>query len=86
MQWVMSVIAIWTAAIALAGIVAVFTVPRSPPLFAIAAAAALAAHACLLLTAILASGFSRFTLGVWPAIVMAAIVGAWSLLPREQSA
>ena len=42
---------------------------------------ALAAHGCLLLTAILASGFSRFTQGVWPAIVMAAAFGLWSLLP-----
>jgi hypothetical protein len=86
MQWVTGIIAIWTAAIALAGIISAFRVPRLPPLFAIAATSALAAHGCLLLTAILASGFSRFTQGVWPAIVMGAVLGLWSLLPRDQSA
>jgi hypothetical protein len=77
MQWAMSTIAIWTLAIAVVGIYAAVAMPPLPPLFTIAASSALAAHGCLLLTALLASGFSRFTLGVWPAIVMAAVCGVY---------
>ena len=81
MQWAIGIVGIWTAAIALTGIVAALAIPRLPPLFTIAAVSALAAHSCLLLTAILASGFSRFTQGVWPALVMAAVVGAyWAVM------
>jgi len=81
MQWAIGIVGIWTAAIALMGIVAALAIPRLPPLFTIAAMSALAAHGCLLLTAILASGFSRFTQGVWPAIVMAAVFGAyWAVM------
>jgi hypothetical protein len=76
-QWVMTLVAIWTMAIAMAGIYAAASRRTWPPLFTIAAAAALAAHGCLLLTALLASGFSRFMLGVWPAIVTAAVVGLY---------
>ena len=77
MQWAIGIVGIWTAAIALAGIAAALAIPRVPPLFTIAAVAALTAHGCLLLTAILASGFSRFTQGVWPAIAMAAVFGVY---------
>jgi hypothetical protein len=48
--------------------------------------AALAAHGCLVFTATLAAGFSRFTLGLWPAIVAAACFGVWSLLPARVTA
>ncbi len=85
MQWVMTVVGIWTGAIAIAGILAL-AMHRPSPLFAVAAVSALAAHGCLLLTAILASGFSRFTQGVWPAIVMAAVFGLWSALPGRVTA
>src|SRR4030095_12710448 len=67
MQWAIGIVGIWTGAIALMGIVgfwtaplpliaivAAFVIPRLPPLFTIAAVSALAAHSCLLLTAILA--------------------------------
>ena len=86
MQWLMTVAAIWTGAIAVAGILALLAMRRLSPLFAIAAVSALSAHGCLLLTAILASGFSRFTQGVWPAIVMAAVFGLWSALPARLTA
>jgi hypothetical protein len=88
MQWMMGAAAIWTLAIAVVGVYAAIARPRHgygglPPLFIVAASAALAAHGSLLLTALLASGFARFTLGIWPAIVMAAVFGAWALLaPR----
>jgi hypothetical protein len=39
---------------------------------------ALTVHAGLLLTALLAAGFSRFLLGLWPAIVVACAFAAWS--------
>jgi len=42
-----------------------------------ASVSALAAHGGLLLTSLLAAGFSRFTIGVWPAIVTAAITGLY---------
>ena len=89
LQWMMSAAAIWTLAIAVVGVYAAGAHLRQgdggqavplPPLFAAAASAALAAHGSLLLTALLASGFARFTLGIWPAIVMAAAFGAWALL------
>jgi hypothetical protein len=83
MQWLMTAVAIWTGAIAAAGVIGVFTATRLPPPFAIAAIAALSAHGCLLLTAVLATGFSRFTLGVWPAIAMALVFGIWAVLPAR---
>jgi hypothetical protein len=48
-----------------------------------ASVSALAAHGGLLLTSLLAAGFSRFTIGIWPAIITAAIVGASSLINRR---
>jgi hypothetical protein len=86
MQWAMNVLAIWTGAIAIFGVVAAVARRRLTPVLAMAAASALAAHGCLLLTAILASGFSRFTQGVWPAIVMATVFGLWSVLPARVTA
>lgn len=47
---------------------------------AVASLAALAAHGSLLFTALLAAGFSRFMLGVWPAIMTAMLFGGyWAL-------
>jgi hypothetical protein len=80
MQIAITAVAIWTAGIALATLVAIVLAMPLPPLFAIAGTAALAAHGGLLLTAALAAGFSRFTLGLWPAIVTAAVVGAYCAL------
>lgn len=79
MQWVMTAVAIWTGAIAVAGVVGAFAATRLTPPFAIATLAALSAHGCLLLTALLATGFSRFTIGVWPAIVLASAYGLWAV-------
>jgi hypothetical protein len=82
-QTVITVVELWTAAFALAGLIGLATRRHLPPLLAIAATAALAAHGSLLLTATLAAGFSRFTLGVWPAIVAATLFGLWSILPAR---
>jgi hypothetical protein len=85
-QWVVTMLAMWTALLAAAGLIGVVMPEKISPILTIAAVAALAAHACLLLTAATAAGFARFTLGIWPAIVTAALCGAWALLRREQSA
>lgn len=81
LQWLMSAVAMWTLAIAAAATVAALARPQLPKLCAIAATAALATHGGLLLTAILATGFARFTQGLWPAIVMAAVFGLyWAVM------
>lgn len=81
-QIAINVIAIWTAGLAVLGLIGALASPQLPPMLAAASTAALAAHGGLLFTAALAAGFSRFTLGLWPAIVMASVFGLWSLLPR----
>jgi hypothetical protein len=69
------------------GIVAALLIPRLPPLFTIAAVSALAAHSCLLLTALLASGFSRIHSGRLAVIVMAAVSSACGrVLPARVTA
>ena len=77
MQWGISALAILTAALALTGLVAALTGRPLPPALAIACLAALAAHGGLLFTALLAAGFSRFMIGLWPAITTAAFFGLW---------
>lgn len=86
MQIAITTVAIWTAALALVGLIGAIASPPLPPPVAIAATAALAAHGGLLLTALLAAGFSRFTLGLWPAIVTATLAGIWSVLPARFTA
>lgn len=86
MQWVMTAAGIWTGAIAAVGLAAAFASLRLPPALAMAAVTALSAHACLILTAFLATGFARFTIGVWPAIVTASLLGIWSILPSRVTA
>jgi hypothetical protein len=82
-QWGVTALAIWTALLAAVALFGVVMPEKISPLLTIAAVAALASHACLILTAATAAGFSRFTLGIWPAIVTAAICGAWALLPSR---
>jgi hypothetical protein len=83
MQWGVTALAIWTAILAAIGIVAIARPSRFPPLLVFASIAAFAAHGGLLLTALLAAGFSRFTLGLWPAIVTAAAAGVAALLQQR---
>ena len=70
-QWIMSTIAIVTGAAAAIGVITSLARRSMPPAHAVACVSALTAHAGLLLTALLAAGFTRFMLGVWPAIVTA---------------
>jgi hypothetical protein len=85
-QWAMTVLAIWTALLAVVGLLGVAMPEKLSPLLTVAAVAALAAQACVLLTATTAAGFARFTLGIWPAIVTAALCGVWALLPARATA
>ena len=85
-QWAITLLAFGTGVVAILGLLAAAASRPLPPLFAIAAIAAATAHGCLLLTATLAAGFARFTLGVWPAIVMASLCGLWSLWPAKADA
>ena len=84
-QWAVTLLAVWTALLAGLGVVALFKPERFPPLFVVAMISALAAHGGLLLTALLAAGFSRFTLGLWPAIVTAAAAGAAALVEQRRA-
>lgn len=78
-QWGISTLAILTAALALTGVVAAIAKRQLPPAMTIACLAALAAHGGLLFTALLAAGFSRFMIGLWPAITTAALFGLWAI-------
>jgi hypothetical protein len=78
-QWAMFVVAALTGALAAAGLVCAVLGLRLPPPFIVSSVAALAAHGGLLLTALLAAGFTRFLLGLWPAIVVSLAFGAHGL-------
>jgi hypothetical protein len=82
-QWGISALGILTAALAVTGLIAAVAKPQLPPAMTIACLAALAAHGGLLFTALLAAGFSRFMIGLWPAITTAALFGLWSLLVKS---
>lgn len=84
-QIAISALAFWTGVIALVGLGGIFVAPRVPRLLVVAAVSALAAHGSLVLTAGLAAGFSRFTLGLWPAIVMAAVFGVSAVASARQA-
>ena len=77
-QYGLFAIAVITGMLAVLGSVAAFSSLRLPPALAAACVAALTAHGALMLTALLAAGFTRFLLGVWPALVVAMGLAAWS--------
>ena len=83
-QWAIFLVALLTGALAVAGLIAAATGLRLPPAFVVACVAALAAHGGLLLTALLAAGFTRFLLGLWPALVVAVCFGAWAVFREDQ--
>jgi len=66
-----------TAALALVGGVAAVGSLRLPPALGVACVSALALHGGLVMTALLAAGFTRFLLGLWPAVVVACAFGAF---------
>ena len=74
-QWAIALVAVLTGALAIGGLVAAVVGLRLPPAMIAACVSALAAHGGLLLTALLAAGFTRFLLGLWPALVVACAFG-----------
>jgi hypothetical protein len=81
-QYAMTVVAIVTGLLALTGLAAAIARPHLPPLVGTACVSALTAHAGLLLTALLAAGFTRFLLGLWPALVTAMGFAALAIVRR----
>ena len=73
-QYVFFAIAIFTAALALTGVISAIADVRLPPVIGAAAVSAITLHAGLILTALLAAGFTRFLLGLWPALVLAVVL------------
>jgi hypothetical protein len=78
-QWGLALVAMLTGALAVVGLVAAVGGLRLPPPVLVAGIAALTAHGGLLLTALLAAGFTRFLLGLWPALVVAGAFGAYGM-------
>ena len=78
-QYALSAIAIVTGVLALIGGLAAMASFRLPPAFGAACVAALTVHAGLILTALLAAGFTRFLLGLWPAVVTACAFGGFAV-------
>lgn len=78
-QPVVTLLGWFTAALAATGLAAVALRRPLPPLLCVASLAALLAHGSLVFTAMLAAGLARFTIGVWPAAVTAALFGGWGL-------
>ncbi len=79
-QYAIRAIAVLTAVLALTGVISALSGIRLVPPLGVAAVAALSVHAGLLLTALLAAGFTRFLLGLWPGIVVACAFGVWAKL------
>ena len=79
-QYALHAVALATGALAIVAVLAGVIGRSLPSSLAAASIAALTAHAGLLLTAMLAAGFTRFLLGLWPAIVVAVVLGGyWAL-------
>jgi hypothetical protein len=85
-QYAIFVVAIITGLLAAAALIASIAMPRLSPAMAIACVSALTAHGALVLTALLAAGFNRFLLGVWPAIVTALAFAVFATAQRYWAA
>ena len=78
-QYALFAIAAITGTLAVGGGLAAIGLLRLPPALGVACVAALTLHGGLILTALLAAGFTRFLLGLWPALVVALGLGDWGL-------
>ena len=74
-QFALFAVAGVTGVLALLGGAAAVASVRLPPALGVACVAALTLHGGLILTALLAAGFTRFLLGLWPAVVVACAFG-----------
>lgn len=79
-QYAITAVAVFTGTLALFGLFATIAKPQIPPALGIACVTALIAHAGLVLTALLAASFTRFLLGLWPALMVACAFGAYCAL------
>ena len=77
-QYGLFAIGLITGTLAVLGGVAAISSLRLPPAFGVACVAALTLHGGLILTALLAAGFTRFLLGLWPAAVTALAFGGFA--------
>jgi hypothetical protein len=84
-QYAISAVAIVTGVLALAGCVAAIGSFKLPPALQAACVAALTLHAGLVLTALLAAGFTRFLLGLWPALVVASGFGGLAVWEKVKN-
>jgi len=84
-QWAIALVAMLTGALAVGGLVAAVVGLRLPPPLLVAGVAALTLHGGLLLTALLAAGFTRFLLGLWPALVVACAFGGYAVKLKVKS-
>lgn len=78
-QYAFSAVAIAIFALSLLACAAAVAAPRMPLVLAVASVSALTAQGAVIMTALLAAGFTRFLLGVWPALVMAGAFGAFAV-------
>ena len=85
LQFAIAAIGIFTAGLAVVGLVSAFAGLQLPASLAAASLAGLVAHGGLLFSALLAAGLARFRLGLWPAITTAAILGLWAALQAATS-
>lgn len=83
-QWALTLAGVVSGMMALGALAAALAGWRLPPLAAAAGIAALALHAGLMLTALLAAGTTRFLLGLWPAIVASLCLGGALLLQKKE--
>jgi hypothetical protein len=76
-QYALFAMAVMTGTLAVVGGLAAVSRLKLSPALGVACVAALTLHGGLLLTALLAAGFTRFLLGLWPALVVALCSAAW---------
>jgi hypothetical protein len=76
----MFIAALLTGVLALAGLAAAVMRRELPPVLTVAAIAALAVQGALVLNALGGVGIPRYTLAMWPAIMVALTCWSWSVL------
>jgi hypothetical protein len=77
-QWIVTGVGWLTGGLAFIGLAAAAARRTLPNSLSVACLAAVTAHGALLFTALFAAGLSRFMIGLWPAVAVAALFGLWS--------
>jgi hypothetical protein len=81
-QHAFSAAAVVIGGLSLLACAAAVAAPRLPPVLGIASVSALTAQSALMMTALLAAGFARFLLGIWPAVVVALACACFAIVRR----